>query len=257
MAAAVSPDEAIAFDGVVYGAAGKDILRGISLSITAGERVALLGRSGAGKTTLLRAVNALTIPTGGEVQVLGRPLSEWDVLELRRHCGYVLQDGGLFPHMTCEENVRLPLRLQNVPDIEQKKRARELFAMVGLELDDFGARRPRQLSGGQRQRVGVARALAVDAPVLLMDEPFGALDPLTRDEMQELMTRLLHEHPRTMVMVTHDLNEALRLATRIVLMDNGAVIADLPSRDFTKSTTPMVQQYVRAFHSPIAEGADG
>jgi len=253
MAAAVSAEDAIVFDGVSYGAAGKEILRAVSLTIAANERVALLGRSGAGKTTLLRAVNALTIPTGGGVRVLGKLLSSWDVLELRRHCGYVLQDGGLFPHMTCEENVRLPLRLQNMERAGQEKRARELFAMVGLEIDDFGARRPRQLSGGQRQRVGVARALAVDAPVLLMDEPFGALDPLTRNEMQELMEKLLREHPRTMVMVTHDFNEALRLATRIVLMDKGAVVADLPSRDFARSTEPLVQQYLRAFR-PAAAG---
>jgi osmoprotectant transport system ATP-binding protein len=257
MAAAASPAEAIVFDGVVYGAAGREILRGVSLSIAAGERVALLGRSGAGKTTLLRAVNALTIPTGGEVRVLGRALSDWDVLELRRHCGYVLQDGGLFPHMTCEENVRLPLRLQNVGREEQDKRARELFSMVGLELGEFGARRPRQLSGGQRQRVGVARALAVDAQVLLMDEPFGALDPLTRDEMQELMTKLLREFPRTMVMVTHDLNEALRLASRIVLMDQGAIVVDLPAGEFASSKAPLVEKYLRAFRPAIAEGADG
>jgi len=256
--AAESPGEAaIVFDGVSYGAAGKEILHAVGLSIAADERVALLGRSGAGKTTLLRAVNALTIPTGGEVRVLGRALSEWNVLELRRHCGYVLQDGGLFPHMTCDENVRLPLRLQNVSGAEQEKRARELFAMVGLERDEFGERRPRQLSGGQRQRVGVARALAVDAPILLMDEPFGALDPLTRDEMQELVLKLLRDAPRTLLMVTHDLNEALRLATRIVLMDKGEVVVDVPANEFSRSTEPMVQKYLRAFRPATAEAAHG
>lgn len=224
MAAAESQGEAIVFDGVTYGAAGKEILRGISMSIAAGERVALLGRSGAGKTTLLRAVNALTIPTGGNVRVLGRPLSDWDVLELRRHCGYVLQDGGLFPHMTCEENVRLPLRLQNLSDLAQKERARELFSMVGLELDDFGARRPRQLSGGQRQRVGVARALAVDAPVLLMDEPFGALDNVTRAKIHTEFKALDELKRKTIVMVTHDVQEAFELGDRICLMDKGKIV---------------------------------
>ena len=253
MAAAEPPAEAIAFDGVTYTVAGVDILRGITMSIATGERVALLGRSGAGKTTLLRAVNALTLPTGGEVRVLGRRLSDWNLLELRRHCGYVLQDGGLFPHMTCEENVRLPLRIEGIPDAEQEKRAAEVFAMVGLEMKEFGGRRPRQLSGGQRQRVGVARALAANTPILLMDEPFGALDPLTRNEMQELMEKLFREFSETVVMVTHDLNEALRLATRIVLMDKGKVAVDLATREFTKSRGPIVEQYLRAFQrSPEA-----
>jgi osmoprotectant transport system ATP-binding protein len=238
--------EAIRFDRVAFVVAGQQILRNVSLSISSGERVALLGRSGAGKTTLLRAVNALTSITSGTVSVLGKELAAWDLPDLRRHCGYVLQDGGLFPHMTCEQNVRLPLRLQQMPEVEQQTRAAELFHMVGLELASFGPRRPSALSGGQRQRVGVARALAANPAILLMDEPFGALDPLTRREMQAMVLDIFNRTGMTALMVTHDLEEALRLATRIVLMESGGVVVDLPVAEFSRSDEPRVRAYLEA-----------
>jgi osmoprotectant transport system ATP-binding protein len=231
---------------VAFVVAGQQILRNVSLSISSGERVALLGRSGAGKTTLLRAVNALTSITSGTVSVLGKELAAWDLPDLRRHCGYVLQDGGLFPHMTCEQNVRLPLRLQQMPEVEQQTRAAELFHMVGLELASFGPRRPSALSGGQRQRVGVARALAANPAILLMDEPFGALDPLTRREMQAMVLDIFNRTGMTALMVTHDLEEALRLATRIVLMESGGVVVDLPVAEFSRSDEPRVRAYLEA-----------
>jgi osmoprotectant transport system ATP-binding protein len=238
--------EAIRFDRVAVVVAGQQILRNVSLTISSGERVALLGRSGAGKTTLLRAVNALTRITSGTVSVLGKELAAWDLPDLRRHCGYVLQDGGLFPHMTCEQNVRLPLRLQQMPEVEQQTRAAELFHMVGLELASFGPRRPSALSGGQRQRVGVARALAANPAILLMDEPFGALDPLTRREMQAMVLDIFNRTGMTALMVTHDLEEALRLATRIVLMESGGVVVDLPVAEFSRSDEPRVRAYLEA-----------
>jgi osmoprotectant transport system ATP-binding protein len=238
--------EAIRFDRVAFVVAGQQILRNVSLSISSGDRVALLGRSGAGKTTLLRAVNALTSITSGTVSVLGKELAAWDLPDLRRHCGYVLQDGGLFPHMTCEQNVRLPLRLQQMPEVEQQTRAAELFHMVGLELASFGPRRPSALSGGQRQRVGVARALAANPAILLMDEPFGALDPLTRREMQAMVLDIFNRTGMTALMVTHDLEEALRLATRIVLMESGGVVVDLPVAEFSRSDEPRVRAYLEA-----------
>ncbi len=245
-------DEAILFDGVAFVvSSGQQILRDIHLAIARGERVALLGRSGAGKTTLLRAVNALTHITSGNVRVMGKDIRDWNLLELRRHCGYVLQDGGLFPHMTCEQNVCLPLRLKAMPEAEQRVRAEDLFRMVGLDIASFGARKPSALSGGQRQRVGVARALATNPVILLMDEPFGALDPLTRREMQDMVLGIFEQTGMTALMVTHDLEEALRLANRVVLMENGSVVVDLPVQEFLRSQEVRVLQYLEAAHGSV------
>lgn len=239
--------EAIRFDRVAFvTSSGQEILGNIGLTIHRGERVALLGRSGAGKTTLLRAVNALTRITSGRVLVMGKDVASSNLLELRRHCGYVLQDGGLFPHMTCEQNVCLPLRLQQMPEVERHQHAAELFQRVGLGLEQFGPRRPGALSGGQRQRVGVARALATNPPILLMDEPFGALDPLTRREMQDMVLSIFAQTGMTTLMVTHDLEEARRLATRVVLMEAGAIVIDLPTAEFAHSQEPRVRQYLQA-----------
>lgn len=239
--------EAICFRDVSFAAqGGRQILHDINLKIGAQERVALLGRSGAGKTTLLRAVNGLTSIGSGSVSVLGKPIEQWELLQLRRRCGYVLQDGGLFPHMTCEQNICLPLRVQDVPAAEQAKRAAELLESVGLAPEEFRKRKPRELSGGQRQRVGVARALATAPEILLMDEPFGALDPLTRREMQDMMLDLLGRLKISALMVTHDLDEALYLATRIVLMQDGEILADIPADQYSRSQDPAVREYLRA-----------
>lgn len=227
---------------------GRALLEGINLQLEEGSTTALLGRSGSGKTTLLRMVNRMLTPTGGSILVQGRPVSDIDVIRLRRGIGYVIQETGLFPHFTVERNVGVVPEISGVRREEFLPRTHELLAMVGLDTSRFATRFPHQLSGGQRQRVGLARALAGDPGILLMDEPFGALDPLTRAEMQDMLRELLLRLQKTVLLVTHDLDEALYLAKRIVLMEEGKVVADLPSSDFVASTNPAVQAYVHAVH---------
>jgi osmoprotectant transport system ATP-binding protein len=226
-------------------AGGQRILRDVSLKVGAGEVVALLGRSGSGKTTLLRTVNALVTPTGGRVLVGGRDVGGEEVIALRRDIGYVIQESGLFPHMSVERNVGMALELAGEAKEKTSARVRELLAMVGLPAD-VAARYPWQLSGGQRQRVGVARALANEPEVLLMDEPFGALDPLTRAEMQSMLRNLLKRVGTTTLIVTHDLDEALYLADRVVLMQDGCVAANLAAGEVLGSENEAVRAYVDA-----------
>ena len=221
---------------------GHRILHDISLKVAAGETVALLGRSGSGKTTLLRTVNALVQPTHGRVLVGGRDVHAEEVIALRRSIGYVVQEGGLFPHMRVARNVGMALELAGR---DGAGKVRELLQMVGLN-GDVAERFPRALSGGQRQRVGVARALASEPDVLLMDEPFGALDPLTRAEMQTMLQDLLRRVGTTTLIVTHDLEEALFLADRIVLMEAGRVVAIETAGDVLRSTNEAVRAYVAA-----------
>ena len=227
---------------------GRELLRGVSLELEPGTTTALLGRSGSGKTTLLRTVNALVAPSAGEVLVAGRRSGEGDLVALRRSIGYVIQETGLFPHMTVERNVGLALELAGQRKDERRARVDELLGMVGMEAESFRERYPWQLSGGQRQRVGLARALATDPEVLLTDEPFGALDPITRAEMQTMLRELLGRVQKTVLMVTHDLDEALYLAGRVVFLADGAVVADLPAGEVGKSEDPAVQEYVRSVH---------
>jgi osmoprotectant transport system ATP-binding protein len=229
-----------------YSGEGTAILNGISLRLEAGTTTALLGRSGSGKTTLLRTINGLVSPTSGTVLVDDEVVGQGDVLALRRRIGYVIQEIGLYPHLTIERNVAMPLELAGKPLAERQSRARELLAVTGLDPAKFAERRPWQLSGGQRQRAGVARALAVDPAILLLDEPFGALDPLTRAEMQIMLRDLLRKLQRTAVIVTHDLQEAVFLADRILLVDKGSIVADVPSRDVLHSQIPAVKEYVAA-----------
>jgi osmoprotectant transport system ATP-binding protein len=230
---------------------GRQLLSDVSLKTEAGTTTALLGRSGSGKTTLLRMVNALVHPTGGHVLVGGRDVSAVYEIELRRGIGYVIQETGLFPHMTISENVGLPLdlgrKLKRGMD-EYWERVEVALEKVGLPLRQFGDRYPWQLSGGQKQRAGVARALVNDPAVLLMDEPFGALDPLTRAEMQTMLRELLRRVGVTTLIVTHDLDEALYLADRVVLLDAGSVVADLLSTEFRESSNEAVRKYVAATH---------
>ncbi len=225
---------------------GRVLLDRISLSIASGSSVAVLGRSGSGKTTLLRTVNRMLEPTSGQVLLEGRPVAESDPVTLRRGIGYVVQETGLFPHFRIERNIGIVLELQGRPKAEIHARARELMTMVGLDPEKFAGRYPHQLSGGQRQRVGLARALAADPPVLLMDEPFGALDPLTRAEMQDVVRELMAGLKKTVLLVTHDLDEALYLASRIVLIEEGRIAADLASGEFLDSKIPPVAEYVQA-----------
>jgi osmoprotectant transport system ATP-binding protein len=226
---------------------GRLLLDGISLALEEGTTTAILGRSGSGKTTLLRTVNRLVEPTGGDVLVNGQSVRAADLIALRRSIGYVIQETGLFPHFNVERNASLVLEAEGRPREERVNRSHTLLEAVGLDPAAFARRYPHQLSGGQRQRVGLARALAAEPKILLMDEPFGALDPLTRAEMQEMLRNLLKRMKTTVLLVTHDLDEALYLADRIVLLSSGKVIADLAPEAFLQSTLPEVEAYLRAY----------
>ena len=250
------PTVGVEFAKVSYTPAGGHlVLRDISLSLETGSTTALLGRSGSGKTTLLRMVNGLVQPTSGEVLVRGRALSPaWsgaDIVRLRHGIGYVIQETGLFPHMTVERNTTLALELEGRSKSEMEARVREVFKLVGLDFDLLRGRHPWQLSGGQRQRVGLARALALDPPILLMDEPFGALDPLTRAEMQTMLKDLLARMQKTVLLVTHDLDEALYLAGRLVFLANGEVAADLSASDVLSSENAQVKHYASSVHRTV------
>jgi len=203
---------------------GADALAGVSLSVDEGRVLVLLGTSGSGKTTALKTVNRLVDPDAGRVTVLGRDVRDWDVIALRRGIGYVIQEAGLLPHMTVAQNVALVPRLLGWPEDRQRARVHELLTLLGLEPDRVASLPPAQLSGGQRQRVGLARALAADPPVLLMDEPFGALDPLTRRRVQDEFRDLQGRLRKSVVLVTHDVPEALRLADEVAVMDRGRVV---------------------------------
>jgi osmoprotectant transport system ATP-binding protein len=240
----------VEFADVSFTVGGRSILRGVSLRVEQGTTTALLGRSGSGKTTLLRTVNALVRPTSGRVLVDGRDVTSEDVIALRRGIGYVIQETGLFPHMTVERNVGMALELAGCSREEIRARGAEMLRMVGLP-EDAAQRYPWQLSGGQRQRVGVARALANEPKVMLMDEPFGALDPLTRAEMQTMLHELLQRTGVTTLIVTHDLEEALYLADRVVLLDQGAIVADLAREDVRESLNEAMRKYVAATHREV------
>jgi len=246
------PTVGVEFAKVSYTlAGGRVLLRDISLQLEAGTTTALLGRSGSGKTTLLRMVNNLVTPSAGEVLVAGRQTQNTDTIALRRSIGYVIQETGLFPHMTVERNAGMALELAGRPKHEVTARVREVMSLAGLDYEEFRKRYPWQLSGGQRQRVGLARALATDPTVLLMDEPFGALDPLTRAEMQTMLRDLLKKVGKTVLLVTHDLDEALYLAQRVIFLSAGTVVADLTAEEVLKSKNPHVEDYVRVVHRTV------
>ena len=244
----------IEFAGVSFrlpGENGRVLLRDVSLRLEAGTTTALLGRSGSGKTTLLRMVNGVVIPTSGEVLVGGKSVGQSEMVGLRRSIGYVIQESGLFPHMTIERNAGMALELAGRPKAEISKRAAEVLGLAGLDFAEFRGRYPWQLSGGQRQRVGLARALATDPAVLLMDEPFGALDPMTRAEMQTMVRDLLGRVKKTVLLVTHDLDEALYLAGRVVFLEHGEVVADLAAGEVLRSENTHVKDYVSAVHRSV------
>jgi len=246
---------AIEFRDVSYRIAGTQVLSGFKLQVQSGETLVLLGRSGSGKTTSLKLVNRLLSPSSGDVRVKGVSNGESDVIRLRRSIGYVIQDIGLFPHFTVERNIGLVPKIEGWPSDRIRARVQELLQTVGLAAD-FASRYPHQLSGGQRQRVGVARALAADPEILLMDEPFGALDPLTRDELQREFLALQQRLHKTVVFVTHDLREALRLGSRIALMEAGRLGTVLSPREFLKSADPLASAYVRAFGEGLESPAN-
>ena len=245
----------IEFRDVSYRVAGTQVLSEFNLQVERGETLVLLGRSGSGKTTTLKLVNRLLSPTSGVVLVNGAPNSDGDVIRLRRGIGYVIQDVGLFPHFTVERNIGLVPRIEGWPEERIRTRVDELLRLIGL-APDLASRYPHQLSGGQRQRVGVARALAADPEILLMDEPFGALDPLTRDELQREFLLLQQRLHKTVVFVTHDLREALRLGTRIALMEAGRLVTVLAPQEFLRSSDPWASAYVRALGDGLESAAN-
>jgi osmoprotectant transport system ATP-binding protein len=237
---------AIAFDHASFRVNGRSLVNDLTLSVNQGETLVLLGRSGSGKTTSLKLINRLLEPSEGEVRVNGKRTTEWDPIRLRRGIGYVIQDGGLFPHFTVARNISLVPQIENWPAQRVQARVTELLALVGLSSDLLD-RYPQQLSGGQRQRVGVARALGADPPILLLDEPFGALDPITRSEIQKEFRNLQQRMKKAVIFVTHDLREALLLADRIGLMEDGRLIVNLSVTEFSHSREPLVQAYMEAF----------
>ncbi len=241
---------AIEFADVTYAVGGRTVLHNFNLQVEEGETLVLLGRSGSGKTTALKLVNALLMPDSGLVLVEGRPTSQWDLVRLRRQIGYVIQEAGLFPHFTVRENVALVPRLERWEPSRTRARVEELLAQVGLPAQDYGARYPHQLSGGEKQRTGVARALANDPPVLLFDEPFGALDPVTRLELQKQFLQLRNGLRKTALFVTHDTREALLLGTRIVLLSGGQVVFSGSPHEFARSRQPEAQAFLETVALP-------
>jgi osmoprotectant transport system ATP-binding protein len=246
MPTSANHEAAIQFDHVSFRLNGRPLLQDLDFSVKQGETLVLLGRSGSGKTTTLRMINRLLLPTEGEVRVQGVPTTQWDAIRLRRSIGYVIQEGGLFPHFSVERNIALVPRVENWPPERVRARVRELLDIVGLNAE-LASRYPTELSGGQRQRVGVARALAADPPILILDEAFGALDPITRSEIQKEFRALQQRMQKAVIFVTHDLREALLMADRIALLEDGRLIVDLPASEFARSEHPLVRAYVEAF----------
>jgi osmoprotectant transport system ATP-binding protein len=242
---------AVEFREVTYRAGGKLILDQLSFGVEPGETLVLLGRSGSGKTTALKMVNGLLFPSGGQVLVDGKPTVEWDLIRLRRGIGYVIQEVGLFPHFTVGRNVGLVPQLEGWEPQRIAARTAELLTQVGLPPSEFAGRYPRQLSGGQRQRAGVARALAADPGLLLFDEPFGALDPVTRREVQDQFLALRRTLGKTALFVTHDVREAVRVGSRIALLDHGKLEVLASPKEFLRAEG----EEARAFLTCLQEDA--
>jgi osmoprotectant transport system ATP-binding protein len=240
------PETVVEFEDASVRIGGKVLVEGLTFGVARGETLVLLGRSGSGKTTTLKLVNRLLEPTGGTVLVEGKATTAWDPIRLRRRTGYVIQETGLLPHFTVERNVGLVPRLEGWDEPKVRERVVELLDLVGLDPQKYAERFPRELSGGQRQRVGVARALAADPPVVLMDEPFGALDPLTRAELQREFASLAARLGKTIIFVTHDVREAFALATRIGLFRDGRLVAMAEPDEFARLDDPEARAFVAA-----------
>lgn len=240
---------AVEFRLVSYRLGPREILGEVSFAVLPGERLVLLGRSGSGKTTALRMVNALLYPSAGQVLVQGRATSSQDAIALRRSAGYAMQDTGLFPHWTVAKNIGLPMRLAEQPEHAIRSRTDALLTAIGLDPPVFRDRLPSQLSGGQRQRAGVARALAAEPPLLLFDEPFGAVDPVTRLELQHMLLRLCASASTTVLFVTHDLNEALTVGTHIALLEAGRLAWLGPAQEFRNANHPEARAFLACLRS--------
>lgn len=243
------PNINVEFRDVNFRAGRRDLVTQINLTINQGESLVLLGRSGSGKTTTLKLINSLLMPTTGQVLIGDRSTHEWDAIELRRKIGYVIQETGLFPHFTVRENIGIVPSLLKWSRAQVETRVLDMLSLVGLDPEIFAQRYPQQLSGGQRQRVGVARALAADPPILLMDEPFGALDPITRLELQQQFRYLQRQLGKTVVFVTHDIQEAFFLGTRIGLMHEGQLVVLGTKEEFRRSPHPEAQAFMACLQS--------
>lgn len=241
----------VEFREVTYRAGGNLILDRLSFGVEPGETLVLLGRSGSGKTTALKMVNGMLFPSGGQVLVDGKPTVDWDLIRLRRGIGYVIQEVGLFPHFTVGRNVGLVPQLEGWEPQRIAARTAELLSQVGLPPAEYTNRYPRQLSGGQRQRAGVARALAADPALLLFDEPFGALDPVTRREVQDQFLALRRTLGKTALFVTHDVREAVRVGSRIALLDHGKLEVLATPKEFLRAEG----EEARAFLACLREDA--
>jgi osmoprotectant transport system ATP-binding protein len=240
-----------------HAGAAAPIISHLNFVVQPGETLVLLGESGCGKTTTLKLINRLLLPTSGQVMVENKPTTAWDPIRLRRRTGYVIQEGGLFPHFTVARNVGLVPALERWDEGRIKSRVEELLAIVGLEPGEFAARYPGELSGGQRQRVGVARALAAEPPLLLLDEPFGALDPLTRASLQRQFREISRRLKKTAVFVTHDVREALLLGSRIGLMDKGKLLLLETPDNFLNSKNEKALAYIETLGLAPANSAPG
>lgn len=251
------PNPLVEFRDVTYSvpAVSAPIISNLNLNVERGETLVLLGESGCGKTTTLKLVNRLLAPSAGEVRVEGKTTTEWNPIALRRRTGYVIQEGGLFPHFTVERNVALVPTLENWDPMRIKERVSELLSLVGLQPAQFASRYPRELSGGQKQRVGVARALAADPSLLLLDEPFGALDPLTRASLQREFAELTRRLEKTAIFVTHDVREALLLGSRIGLMHAGKLLLLETPDSFLRSSEPHARAYLDTLNLRANGGA--
>jgi osmoprotectant transport system ATP-binding protein len=247
----------LSFRDVSYRVDGRVILDNISFDVERGETMVLLGRSGSGKTTALRLINRTLDPTSGTIVLDGKDIAQVDPIELRRRTGYVIQEFGLLPHWTVEQNVALVPRLLGWPEDKRNARARELLEQVGLKDDEIGRRRPHQLSGGQRQRVAVARALAAEPGLLLFDEPFGALDPVTRHDMQQQFLALRDHYRVAAIFVTHDLLEALAIGTRIAVLDRGHLEQVATPDQIFRATTPTTRAFVDTLPPELVKGMQG
>ena len=245
----------LSFDCVTFFTGGRRILDQVSFSAERGEILVLLGRSGSGKTTALRLMNRMLDPASGAIYLDGCNIAELDPIALRRKTGYVIQEFGLLPHWTIEQNVALVPKLLEWPAEKQRQRARELLAQVGLDGEDMAQRKPHQLSGGQRQRVAVARALAAEPGLLLFDEPFGALDPVTRREMQQQLVALTKQYNVAVVFVTHDVAEALTLASRIAVLAGGKLECVVSPQEFAAVKTPVARAFLDTLPAAFIRGA--